>query len=511
MKKKSPCKNALIPLLLLLFLSCNSKPAAQEVRKSVLAGSWYSAEPRKLAATIDTLLDKAPVKRFEEPLLLILPHAGYQYSGMVAASGYRILRNAHPDIIVILAPSHHSFFHGCSILPVDYYETPLGTVRVEKEIAQKLLEMRLFSTERSAHRREHAIEIQLPFLQRLFADLNNSAGILPILVGDIDNDEALAISKHIIDAIREKKKPLFIISTDFTHYGAQFGYVPFSGKGAEFIKKLTNLDHGAIQSILDRDIEAFTRYVKRTGITICGKNPIKVALSLPIQNFSASLIGYDTSGNITGDYHHSVSYASIVFCGTISRTVKKETFTLTDADKRFLIDLARRNIQSVLFHNTFVRINKRAVPRTCQLNRGAFVTLKIRDKLRGCIGYLEGRKPLYQTIIENSYNAAFRDHRFHPVRQSELKDITIEISVLTEPEEIRSIDDIAVGRDGLIVRRGSLQGVLLPQVPLQWGWSREEFLVNTCRKASLPDDAWREKGTRIYRFQALVFNEHEMQ
>lgn len=510
MKQKSMCKNTLLPFLLLLFLACNSKSAAPQVKKSVLAGSWYSAEPRKLAATIDTLLKKAPARRFEEPLLLILPHAGYQYSGMVAATGYRVLEKAHPDIIVILAPSHHSFFHGCSILPVDYYETPLGRVRVEKKIAQTLLEKRLFRIERSAHQREHAIEIQLPFLQRLFTDLDDSAGILPVLVGDIDNDEALAISKHIIDAIREKKKPLFIISTDFTHYGVRFGYVPFTAKGAEFIKKLKNLDHGAIQSILDKDIEAFTAYVKTTGITICGKNPIKVALSLPIQNFNASLITYNTSGNITGDYHHSVSYASIIFCGTLSRNVKKGTFNLSNADKKFLIDLARKNIQSVLLNNTFVRINKKAVPHSCQLNRGAFVTLKIRDKLRGCIGYLEGIKPLYQTIIENSYNAAFRDHRFQPVRKSELKDITIEISVLTEPEEINSIDDIAVGRDGLIIRRGSLQGVLLPQVPLQWGWNREEFLVNTCRKARLPDDAWRERKTKVYRFQALVFNEHEI-
>ena len=501
-------------ICIVLFISCNAKPASTEVRKSVLAGSWYSADSKALAATIDNLLDRAgATKPSKSPLMLILPHAGYQYSGMVAAKGYNLIRNSQPDIIVIMAPSHHRYFRGCSTLSVDFYETPLGRVRVEKQMARKLLESNYFNTDSYAHAHEHSIEIHLPFLQRIFRErIEKGIGILPILVGEVNSEDAAAIAQTIINAVKNKSRPLIIVSSDFTHYGVRFSYVPFSSRRKDvLIKKLRELDYGAIEKILKKDAEGFAHYVKKTGITICGRNPIKIALSIPVAEFESKLIAYGTSGDISGDYDNSVSYAAIALRGRVAyRTRNPEAgFTLTDKDKGFLLSLARRNIQSSL-KNRPLHLDRSRVPPCCTLKRGVFVTLKKHNDLRGCIGYVDGIKPIYQAVIDNSFNAAFRDPRFQPLRRDELRAVTIEISVLTEPREIASINEIEIGRDGLIIGEGQSRGLLLPQVPVEWGWNREEFLIHTCRKARLPDYAWRDKSVRIYRFQAIVFSEEKM-
>lgn len=507
-------ENVLFLICIVLLISCNAQSASTEVRKSVLAGSWYSANPEVLAATIDNLLNKTVGKKpLKNPLMVILPHAGYQYSGMVAATGYNLIKNTQPDIIVIMAPSHHRYFRGCSTLGVDFYETPLGRVRVEKQMARKLLESYYFNTDSYAHRHEHAIEIHLPFLQRTFKERIKGIGILPILVGEVDSEDAVKIAQALMNVVRNKSRPLFIVSTDFTHYGIRFSYVPFSSRRKDvLIKKLRELDYGAIETILKKDAEGFADYVKKTGITICGRNPIKIALSIPVAEFDSELIAYSTSGDITGDYDNSVSYAAIALRGRIAYSTKnpESRFTLTDKDKRFLLSLARRNIQSNVLHNRSLQLDRSKVPPCCTLKRGVFVTLKMHDDLRGCIGYVDGIKPIYQAVIDNSFNAAFRDPRFQPLRKDELRAVTIEISVLTEPREIDSINEIEIGRDGLIIGEGPSRGLLLPQVPVEWGWNREEFLIHTCRKARLPDNAWRDKKIRIYRFQAIVFSEGRM-
>ena len=179
------------------------------------------------------------------PLVLILPHAGHVYSGPVAASGYALLEGTSPGIIVIIARSHHGYFRGCSILPVDYYETPLGRVLIAKGIAARLLENENFKTDRPAHRREHSIEIHLPFLQRIYKKrIESIIPVLPVLVGEIDNRQTGQISGAITEAIKGKKDPLFIISSDFTHFGPRFGYQPFKGAGKTLIaKKVKKLDY----------------------------------------------------------------------------------------------------------------------------------------------------------------------------------------------------------------------------------------------------------------------------
>jgi AmmeMemoRadiSam system protein A len=232
---------------------------------------------------------------------------------------------------------------------------------------------------------------------------------------------------------------------------------------------------------------------------------------MPVKDYKAQTVLYETSGSITGDYTNSVSYASIVVSGALS-AVKDTSSTaanLTPDEKRFLLMAARGNIRSWLEKGKAMAMPEN-VPANCMLKRGAFVTLKKHGELRGCIGYINTDKPLIHTVLENSYNAAFLDSRFTPLRLEELKDITIEISVLTEPETVKSPAEIKPGRDGLIIERGKYRGLLLPQVADEHGWDVLTFLGQTCIKAGLPADSWKDRRTRIYRFQAVVFGEGEL-
>ena len=480
---------------------------AAETKRTSLAGTWYPADASELSGSIDKMLSIAGKSSLRAaPLVLIAPHAGYQYSGKVAAAGYSSAKNARPDIIVILGPSHRSAFGGCSVLPVDFFETPLGKIRVDKDIAKRLLSARHFRKIDRAHDLEHSLEIHLPFIQRTFMERMEHLAILPVLVGDIDAGEARDIAKTILDALRGKA-PLFIVSSDFTHYGPRFGYVPFSATDDKALRdKIKKLDYGAIDFILKKDLAGFNGYVEKTQATICGRNPLMIALALPVKNFYAEIISYDTSGDITGDFSNSVSYAAIALCGGFNSPAGKGKMTLMEEDKKYLLNLARRNIKSV-FENANAGTDPESVPANCSEKAGAFVTLKKGGRLRGCIGYVEALKPLYLTVMDNSYNAAFRDPRFSPLRKDELGEISIEISVLTEPVPVQSIDEIAVGRDGVIVEKGGARGLFLPQVAVEQGWDRSEFLMQVCRKAGLDVHAWKDKDSKLYTFQAIVFGE----
>ncbi len=498
--------------ILPVFFLCTARKPAESVKSSAIAGRWYSSDAKELSAQIDSLLKSAPVKKIcDSPLLLIVPHAGYQYSGGIAASGYRVIGDTgrssiKPDLIIILGPTHYEYFRGVSTLPADYIATPLGRVKLNRGIAEALHSDTLFKDNPSAFEKEHSIEIQLPFLQRIFGDrLSGEIQVLPLLVGELGSDDAARIASKIA-SVTGSSRVLIIVSSDFTHYGPNFGYMPFKHSGDGTADKIKKLDYGAVNYILKKDAAGFAGYVEKTGATICGRNPIRIALSLPLQNFKAESIAYDTSGNITGDYTNSVSYASVLFCGTLSSADDPAAGEFTLSEKKFLLKAARDNISSWLAKGKGISIPE-DTPQSCMQKRGAFVTLKSRGDLRGCVGYVAAKMPLIQTVLENSYNAAFRDSRFIPVQMSEMKDIKIEISVLTLPVPVKSVDEIVTGRDGLIMERGMFRGLLLPQVPVEQGWDRDTFLSMTCVKAGLPEDSWRDGATKIYRFQAVVFGE----
>jgi len=285
---------------------------SEVVRKSVLAGSWYSASGAVLESEVKGYLDKAKPESPQGRIFAIIsPHAGYRYSGQAAAYGYKLLENKTAiKRVIILAPSHHWGFRGASIMNVDYYETPIGNVSVDKPVVEELLKKEMFSSVPYADEQEHSLEIQLPFLQETLKDFK----IVPVVVGHLKGDDYDKIASQLkpyIDA-----NTLVVASSDFTHFGYNFGYNPFSSNIKE---NLSKLDGGAADIIVKKDFPAFRKYLADTGITICGADPISILLKLLPANATGKRLAYYTSGDLTGDYSSTVSYVSIAF------TVSDET------------------------------------------------------------------------------------------------------------------------------------------------------------------------------------------
>jgi AmmeMemoRadiSam system protein B/AmmeMemoRadiSam system protein A len=479
---------------ILVFLLYAGLAFGQEVRKSVIAGSWYPGNKLELEKMINKIYAQEPKLDFYgEVLGLIVPHAAYQYSGAAAVSAYATIANQDIKRIIIMGPSHHISFKGASILKVKYYETPLGKVELDQAACQALLQTKEFNSNRAAHAQEHSVEIQIPLLQHILKDFK----IIPIVVGELDKSDYDRIADNLRPLMDEHT--IIIASSDFTHFGSRFGYKPFKDNFKENIQKL---DFGALDKILHMDSEGFLQYIEQTRETICGFRPIALLLKTLGNDCYPQLINYYTSGDLMGNYEDSVSYASVCF------TKKREK--LNQKEENVLLKLARDTLVTYLNTQKLpeISLNKYDInPRLIQ-NQGVFVTLNKNGQLRGCIGYIKGLAPIYQAVVKNTINAATQDPRFYPVKAAEIKDITIEISIMSPLKKIDSLDEIKVGTHGLYLVKGENSGILLPQVPGQFGWDKKTFLEQLSNKAGLPKNAYKE-GADIYTFTAQVFGEHE--
>jgi AmmeMemoRadiSam system protein B/AmmeMemoRadiSam system protein A len=512
------------------ILTTNSEAQAMTgKRPSALAGTWYSADPRELAQSIDEHLERArPLSEVaaRPPVAFIVPHAGHQWSGDAAAQLYRLFAGPAGHWVtrvILIGPSHYQAFRGASVMPVVAYQTPLGDVPVDTAVVAALLKQPGFQTVRSADAQEHCLEIQLPFLQRV---LERPFQIVPILLSSLDYTEWAHIAKAVAAHVDEHT--LIIASSDFTHYGDRFGYVPFRD---DLDMNLRRLDLGAIETIVQVDPQALEDYKQKTDISVCGYRPIGVLLEIlrneklwPVwggQRPEARVLDYYRSADLVGDFNGSVSYAAIGFFRTgdllpgplypprLSAVAEDAPLELNAAEKTFLLDLARRTLREKLEHNRTLRVESFPAGVSAEKLRtvcGVFVTLQREGQLRGCIGSIEGREPLCDGVIRNAINAALEDPRFPPVELEELGDLHIEISVLTPLREVAGPQEIEVGRHGVVLERNGRRAVFLPQVAPEQGWDRDTMLTQLARKAGLPGDAWRE-GAKFKVFEALVFEE----
>jgi hypothetical protein len=313
---------------------------------------------------------------------------------------------------------------------------------------------------------------------------------------------------------------LLVISTDFTHYGSRFDYVPFTSDVEENLRRL---DLGAFEYIRRRDMRGFRRYVAETGATICGRDPLSVLAALMEGgDQEVRLLHYETSGTMSGDWSHVVSYIAAEVSGPwpgeaaealpsdvdVEEEEQGERFEISEADRTNLLRLARAAIERYLRDRRVPDAAELGVPITPGMRRiaGAFVTLHKDGELRGCIGEIEPQRELYRVIRDHALNAAFRDPRFPPLAAEELDDIRIEISVLTPPTPVSSWREIVVGRHGVVLHKAGRSAVFLPQVAPEQGWDVETMLSHLSLKAGLPKDAWRE-GARFEVFEAIVFGE----
>jgi AmmeMemoRadiSam system protein B/AmmeMemoRadiSam system protein A len=466
----------------------------KNIRESVIAGSWYPGDPAKLTKDIKGYLEKVPEQKIDGELIaLISPHAGYTYSGQVAAYAYKLLEGRKYDVVVIVAPSHRAYFKGASVYPQGGYRTPLGIVPIAEEITKALMKKspRITSFP-PAHAQEHSLEIQLPFLQVVLKDFR----LVPIVIGEQDFSICEEVSAAIA-AVIKGKNALVIASTDLSHFH------PYDEAVA--------LDQKVVQHVDAFDPEGLNKALRAGQCEACGGGPT-VAVMLAAKALGADkskVLNYANSGDVTGDHSRVVGYmAAVLYHSSKSKKAhtKKDVgidLGLSEEEKKTLHEIAHTVIWNKASGKKVPEFNSTS-ERLKEL-RGAFVTINKKGSLRGCIGHIKGVKPLYQSVEDMAAAAAFQDPRFPPVTKKELKDLDIEISVLTPFKQITDVSEIEVGKHGLFIERGFNSGLLLPQVATEYNWDRDTFLEHTCRKAGLPPDAWKEKDIKIYIFSADIF------
>ncbi|KKO20577.1 MAG: AmmeMemoRadiSam system protein B [Candidatus Brocadia sp.] len=521
---------AILPVLLLALSNCSALLAQTEPKETwepQVAGRFYPGNETALKDQINSFFKTIPNLFLNgRPVALISPHAGYQYSGQVAAYGYHALKDTNFTRVIILSPSHFhggKRFRGASILKVKNFKTPLGVIPVDQDACNQLLNQThdarasspqksapLFGEYEGAYQGEHSLETQLPFLQMSL----NSFKLVPILIGILIEDDFDRMANAIRPLLDEKT--LLVVSSDFTHYGDGYNYVPFR---KDIEKNITALDNGAFEKIRARDFNGLKQYRKETGINACGLMPILLLLKLLPDNVSCEILNYDTSGHQSSNFSYSVSYASILFTKPADTksgfmAPKKEPlethpYFLTDEEKALLLSLARNTLETYTKTGNPPspgQVNNRLTPNLKE-KYGVFVTLKKYGELRGCIGHLLPQSPLFQGVVENTIHSSAHDRRFEPVGPKEVSDITIEISVLSKPKRIAGADNFEVGKEGVIIRKGPFNAVFLPQVAVEQGWDRVETLCRLCQKAGLSRDAWKDDGMEFYVFTADVFHE----
>jgi len=474
---------------------------AERIRRPAVAGAFYPSDPATLRGQLDSYLEEAEISPGTGDIIaLVSPHAGYAYSGRAAGYGFKLLKGRGYDRVIILGPTHYVSFRGASIPAVDYYETPLGKVPLDLRVCRALLKEVLFSTVPQAHGPEHAIEVQLPFLQEVLGDFK----AVPVLLGSLSKEDygqiARAISKHL------DSKTLVVASSDFTHYGPNYSYEPFPSD-KQTPDRLRELDAGAIEKILQLRPADFQSYVRKTGATICGRKPILLLLHLltrSSQVVEGRVLEYYTSGHLTNDFTNSVSYAAIAFSYFPPPVARLEP-----GEQRTLLKLARDAIHRHLEQGGTAPLDLTSYALTPRLREAGavFVTLRLRGELRGCIGQLQSSQPLYEAVRQRAVAAAVADPRFSALQPRKLQNITVEISVLHPLRRLADWKDVKLGRDGIMIRKGDHGAIFLPEVATEFQYSQPEFWAQLCQKAGLPPDAYREKDAELYAFSTQSFAE----
>jgi hypothetical protein len=475
---------------------------AETVRQAAVAGSFYPADPKTLSDMIDVLLAQASGPPVSDPILAaVAPHAGYPYSGPVAAYTYAALKGRAYKRVVVIAPSHFAAFDFTSIYEGDAYGTPLGNVPVDKDFARQLASMsptmRLSGQghDPTPEGGEHAIEVQLPWLQTVLGNFE----LVPIVMGNQSYESSRALGVALVKLIEKDGKPgetLVLASSDLSHYHTYDDAVA--------------MDHKTLNALEAWDYFSMARNFQTRTWEACGGAPIVAAMIYAERRGAnqARVLRYANSGDVTGDHARVVGYSADVFVQAPETTATETPFSLSEREKTELLALARKSVEYLIENN---KAYEPPATASAALNqeRGAFVTLRERGALRGCIGYTSATEPLYRTVRDTATLAAVRDPRFPPVTASDLPHLEYEISVLSPLRRVTNIEQIRIGEHGLLIKNGSKEGLLLPQVPVEQKWDRQTFLEQTCVKARLSPGCWKDEDTDIFSFTAVVFGEHQ--
>ncbi len=491
MKIMSACAIAM-----LVILTCGAAPPKEKARLAAVAGSFYPATPAELTKMMDDYLARVPAVPAPQRLVaLVAPHAGYVYSGPVAAYSYALLKGRKYERVVVVAPSHYEAFDYAAIYDGDAYATPLGNVPVDKEFAAKLAASnpRLLRLSSSGHapggqQGEHALEVQLPWLQHVLGSFK----LVPVIMGDQRYEDSRALGVAL--AKLAGPETLIVASSDLSHFHSY--------------DEASALDRKTLNAIGEWDYLSMSRNFEQRIWEACGGGPIVAAMMAAerLGATQAKVLRYANTGDVTGDRSRVVGYGAVALLADPGVLAKEQPFSLAAKEKDELLKLARKSVESAVNQG---RLYQATAPQydALLLDRGAFVTLKKNGQLRGCIGYVAPISPLYQTVRNVAAYAAVRDTRFPPVKTAELRDLEYEVSVLSPMRRVTDIKQIQIGKHGLLVKKGNYEGVLLPQVPIEQHWDRETFLEEICYKAGLPRNCAQDPETDLFTFTALVFGD----
>ena len=490
-------------VLMLLYpygLRAGEAPSAL-IHDPVVAGTWYPGTASELRKQVEEYLSRVPERDSQgQTVAIISPHAGYIYSGQVAAHSFKAVQGQKFDSVIVIGPSHYVPFRGVATYDCAGFRTPLGVIPLDSELIAALVkrESRIKDLP-GVFRQEHSLEAELPFLQVVLPGFK----LVPLVMGDPDISTCRWLAEAIVECTKGKSV-LIVASSDLSHYHSYDVAV--------------EMDQRLLQKIGAMDIEGIDQCLEGRKCEACGQGPIITAM-LAAKKLGADrcdILQYANSGDVTGEKMSPrgvVGYGAVRISRPLSYRDRDQAeqkkagvdLGLTKEEREELREIARKAIEARLTSGASVSRGVETASRKLKEPRGAFVTLYRKGELRGCIGQIVPRMPLGEAVAAMAQEAAFRDPRFTPVRPEELDDLKIEISVLTPLQKIDSTDEIEVGKHGIVIVRDRSMGLLLPQVATEYNWDRNEFLEHCCLKAGLPRNTWKDKETEIYIFSADVF------
>jgi hypothetical protein len=449
-----------------------------------VAGQFYPADKAKLSKDIDSYLKGYKVIGGEGELIaIIVPHAGYEYSGRIAGYAYKQLTNKSFDTVIVMGPSHYVQFDGVSIMPKGEYGTPLGKIRIDEETSSKIMSYNSkIKYVKEAWEKEHSVDVQVPFLQKTMRNFK----IVPMVFGYQSMENCYMLANAIKKSIGNKKV-LLVASSDMSHYHTA--------------EVASTMDASAIDAISKGDVNLLAERLSTGECEMCGYGPVITAM-IVAENLGANsyeILKYGDTGDVTGDKTAVVGY--------MSAAIYKRPLVLDESERTTLLGIARKTLDAYIKEGR--KPDVLVYEKNLQQKSGVFVTLKKGDELKGCIGYIQPVKPLYVAVQDMTIAASTQDPRFPAVTSEEVNDINIEISVMSQLRRIQSTQEVVVGEHGLYIDNGMNSGILLPQVATENKWDRSQFLENVCLKAGLPASALNDPSTQLYVFTADVFHEEE--
>lgn len=501
-------KNALSIIILLLLTACANNDSKIMPEKNIttrfpaVSGNFYPYDPEELGAMISGFLSassSAASSTAGQVRAILVPHAGYMYSGQTAAYAYQAIAGRSYKRVFVLADAHSEAVSGIAVDDNDYWESPLGDIAVDRKATDELVALPGIAYDRKAHLHDHVLEVQMPWLQ---AVLEPGFTIVPLLFGASDNgaaDNLLAWFKHNLRA-----DDLLVISTDLSHYPP---YEKAQTLDKQTLERIAALDWEALEAHLSLE----NREKEAVDTLACGPGALEVFTKLALaDSWQAEILHYANSGDSPiGRKERVVGYGAVAFYSQADKTEDKtaQNMVINQDQKQALLAIARQSVESFA--------KGRLVPEFEVLDpllkapAGAFVTLRQKGELKGCIGQIVPTgKPLWEVVREMAIAAASEDPRFEPVSEKDLDRLEYEVSVLSVPRQIGNWQEIELGRHGVIVEKGGQKGVFLPQVADETGWSKEEFLRQLCsQKAGLSPDAYKNDPDLVFKvFTAQAFS-----